>query len=102
MGVYHVEHIYFVMAPLMAKIDQCAQATPSADFNQGSEVLTLMTSFTVAVDGRGSVTAIGHPTDSYSHTFDGCVKPVLTAASWGRPLKPGTFILSPATRRKAH
>ncbi len=100
-AAYHIEHIYFVVDALMPRIDTCAQGTPSSDFNQGSEVLTLASSFTVTVDAAGVARSVGHPTDSYSRSFDSCVRPILMSTAWGKTAHPSAFVLSFSSRRRA-
>ena len=57
----------------------------------------------VAFVGSGGATkGVAHPTDSYSRTFDGCVRPLLLATSWGKGAHADGFVLSITSRRSAH
>jgi hypothetical protein len=98
---YRFDHVYFVMAPLMQRMDQCAQKTPLADFRPGTVIRTLSDSFVVTVDAQGNALAVGHKTSFFSAAFDACVRPILLSTRWGRPTKPGTFVVSLHSERKA-
>jgi eukaryotic-like serine/threonine-protein kinase len=101
-GNLSVPHLNFVVARLMPQIDQCAKKTPNSELNQGTAELTLFDIFDVAVDAGGATKGVTHPTDSFSHTFDACVRPLLLSTNWGKVAHSDSFALNLTSRRSAH